>query len=121
MAICLACNGAGGQQLIDEYDRPENLDCYQCEGTGKVSDQGLENQKTDLLIHMIAGRMTADQEQASQNHEEGWEFFAAEQGISLGEYRADVHCKNAKDVHKALSELPLDILKAIKNQILGTK
>ena len=116
--ICNYCNGEGGHYEDNECNKYEMRvfhPCYHCESTGKVSFETIENDRVNAFVSDIAYSLTQKQRLDSIHDEtgEGWEFYAAENGMTIREYKSEIEYKNSKFVFDELMKLDKQVLKAI--------
>lgn len=85
--VCSRCAGTG-EDCWDEADERIYDTCYSCHGSGKVSGAQAREQKLYDVCEFI-GRLKAQDYRNAVNSDpegEGFDFMAAESGISAWEY-----------------------------------
>ncbi len=116
---CPNCQGTGKQVWEEDFKKQFDV-CYHCSNTGVIDHETMENDLLNQLVNVIAVKMSELSKKEVNENGEGFEFFAAESGLSDREYFIHDVWKNEKSVIKELTFLSPQFINALKS-LLTTK
>lgn len=109
---CIACNGEG-RQHFDEDDNRVSDTCYHCRGQGAVSLETAVHDRHERLASMLAESIVNQRRDSANDCSEGWDFHAAENGMSAFEYTNVKVWDELGRVQKSLMNVDPTVLSAM--------
>ncbi len=117
MHTCSRCFGEGSE-CFEEDGRMVMDTCYHCSGSGKVdSETHLADQVGKVANILAANRISSLQKSYNSNPDgEGWDFAAAENGLSSLDYYSErvsyLGQQFAEEISNLSHEMQLALIKA---------
>ena len=93
MRTCRRCSGEGGLRSLDDHEVAQGIFdlCYHCGGSGRVTDEVDDADEVEDMLMSIAWTRAYEWRAAvnSDPEGEGFDFRAAENGMSPHDYLTD--------------------------------
>ncbi len=110
MPNCTRCDGNGSFDF-EEDNRIFTDTCYHCGGTGKISEEELWHDRLAMVAkHMAFDIVSAYRKVRNEDPDgEGWDFCAAENGMSPWDYFQVCVMDKQDEMMSKLIDLPLEM------------
>jgi hypothetical protein len=107
MPKCTRCNGSGIEE-IEEDGRMIRDACYHCSNTGEIDEHTLYNDRLESVANTLAYHEVREMRmnRNSDPYGEGWDFCAAENGMTAYEYTQVAMWNKLPEIYNQLSLMP---------------